>query len=73
MTRTKSIRLRKVYYGYYQSTLGRAHPVIRIGEKYLEGFGFAIGDKLEIHFTHEQIVINEIIPAPPLVKLIIKV
>ena len=65
MGRTKHIRLRKVYYGYYQSALGHAHPVIRIGGKYLEGFGFAIGDRLEIYFAHERIVINKIISAPP--------
>ncbi|MHB8579127.1 MAG: SymE family type I addiction module toxin [Ignavibacteriaceae bacterium] len=64
MTRVKHIRLRKVYYGYYQTSLGRAHPVIRIGGKYLEGFGFAIGDRLEIHFARERIVINKIISAP---------
>ena len=62
MSRTKHIRLRKVYYGYYHSA--HAHPVIRIGGKYLEGFGFAIGDRLEIHFAHEQIVINKIISIP---------
>ncbi|HUX59688.1 MAG TPA: SymE family type I addiction module toxin [Ignavibacteriaceae bacterium] len=65
MSRTKHIRLRKVYYGYYQSALGHAHPLIRIGGKYLEEFGFAIGDRLEIHFAHEQIVINKIISTPP--------
>ena len=65
MSRTKHIRLRKVYYGYYQSALGHAHPLIRIGGKYLEEFGFAIGDRLEIHFAHEQIIINKILSTPP--------
>ncbi len=65
MTRTEHIRVRKVYYGYYQAALGHAHPVIRIGGKYLERFGFAIGDKVEIHFAREQIVINKIMPVLP--------
>jgi len=65
MTRSKSIRLRKVYYGYYRSPSSLAHPVIRIGGKYLERFGFAIGDRLEIRFAHKEILIKKIIPPPP--------
>jgi len=65
MTRTKHTRLQKVYYGHDHSPFSQAHPVIRIGGKYLERFGFAIGDRLEIHFSHEQIVINKIVTVQP--------
>ena len=42
-------RLRKVHYGHYDSEFGRPHPVIRLGGKYLEEYGFMIGAPIDVN------------------------
>lgn len=56
----KQIRKRKVYYAYYSSPRAAPHPLIRLEGKYLEHFGFVIGDRVEIHFTENQIIIKKV-------------
>ncbi len=53
-------RLRKVYYGHYDSEFGSPHPVIRLGGKYLEALGFHIGDAIEVHLQHGCITIRRV-------------
>ncbi|MBI1805643.1 MAG: type I addiction module toxin, SymE family [Ignavibacteria bacterium] len=55
-------RLRKVYYGYYDREFQAPHPLIRLRGKYLEDFGFAIGDKIEVDFQPHCIIITKVLP-----------
>ncbi len=50
-------RLRKVHYGHYDSEFGRPHPVIRIGGKYFEEYGFMIGVSIDVRFETGVITI----------------
>jgi hypothetical protein len=58
MKRNKNLRLRKVHYGHYDRKPSIPHPVIRLGGKYLEAFGFEIGDTVEVKFEIGRITIN---------------
>jgi hypothetical protein len=51
---------RKVYYAYYDREWGSPHPVIRLGGKYLQVFGFNIGDAIEVHLDHGRITIVKV-------------
>ena len=55
----KKKRIQKVYYGYH-TYMGRPHPVIRLGGKYLLGFNFKIGDNIEIMTEIDRIVITKV-------------
>ncbi|MGA2624470.1 MAG: hypothetical protein ABSF91_11495 [Bacteroidota bacterium] len=51
-------RIRKVHYGHYDSEFGLPHPVIRLGGKYLEEYGFAVGAGFEVSFEPGLITIR---------------
>lgn len=59
-------KFRKVQYGYYSSrTLddeksSAPHPVIRIAGKYLEKFGFRIGDAITVEIADGRIEVMKI-------------
>ncbi len=59
-------RTRKVQYGYYSSKpLGeykpaKPHPVIRISGKYLERFGFRIGDAITVEINDGRIMVRRL-------------
>ncbi len=59
-------KLRKVQYGFYPSmTLmgekpSKPHPVIRIAGKYLERFGFKIGDAIEVEIDDGRIMVRRL-------------
>ena len=48
MKHHKITKRRKVYYEYYPSGQNAPHPLIRISGKYLEPFGFNVGDEITI-------------------------
>lgn len=54
----KPKRERKVYYAHYEKNAER-HPVIRIGGKFLEIFGFRIGESISIEYEPEKITITK--------------
>ncbi len=53
-------RLRKVQYAYYDHGSDAPHPVIRIAGKYLEKFGFRIGDTIEVEIGNGEISISKL-------------
>lgn len=53
-------RLRKVFYGYYDHEWGSPHPVICIRGKHLRGFGFDVGDTIEVRLEQNHITIVKI-------------
>lgn len=55
-------KTKKIYYGYYNSYDSTPHPVIRIEGKYLESFGFLIGESINVVIDKEQILIKKISP-----------
>jgi hypothetical protein len=59
MKHPKTIRERKVYYEYYPTEQHTPHPLIRIGGKYLEYFGFKAGDQIKVEFDMGKIVIEK--------------
>ena len=50
-------RIRTVSSRYYDFESGCPHPYIRIGGKYLETYGFRIGDRFELQLDHRRIII----------------
>lgn len=50
---------RKVYYGYYNNNDSGPHPVIRLGGKYLEDYGFRVGESINVKIDYSQIVITK--------------
>ena len=50
-------RLRKVHFAYYDSEVGRPHPLIRLRGKYLEAFGFMVGAPINVRFENGVITI----------------
>jgi len=50
-------RERKVYNGFY--TPQTEYPVIRLGGRFLEGYGFHIGDKFDVEYQLEKITITK--------------
>ena len=56
----RRVRPHKVYYGYYDYEFGHPHPVIRLGGKYLEAYGFQIGDRIHVVLDFNQITITRI-------------
>ncbi len=57
----KKMRKRKVCYAYYCSPRASPHPVIRLSGKYLENFGFVIGDTVEVYLDQNQITIKKVL------------
>ncbi len=55
----KMRRLRKVYYAFYDRDYGPPHPVIRLGGKYLQKFGFNVGDTIEVNLDMGRITISK--------------
>jgi len=53
-------KLRKVQYGYYEDKTAKPHPVIRIAGRYLEKFGFRIGDAIEVEIAEGRIEVMKI-------------
>lgn len=53
-------RLRKVYYGHYDHQFSSPHPVIRLGGRYLEAYGFTIGDTIDVVLEPHCITIKRI-------------
>ncbi|MBA4406577.1 hypothetical protein C0389_04825 [bacterium] len=54
-------RTRKIYYGYYGNGCVSPHPVIRLEGKYLESFGFMIGENITVKIDTTQIIITKIL------------
>lgn len=55
-------RLRRVSYATYDSEFGSPHPYIRLQGKYLETYGFAIGDTIAVDFDTHWITIRKVTP-----------
>ncbi len=53
-------RVRKVQYGYYDHGSDAPHPVIRIAGKYLEKFGFRIGEPIEVEIADGKIMVRRL-------------
>ena len=53
-------KLRKVQYGHYEDKAAKPHPVIRIAGKYLEKFGFRIGDVVEVEIADKKIMVRKL-------------
>ena len=53
-------KLRKVQYGHYEDKAAKPHPVIRIAGKYLERFGFRIGDMVEVEIADGRIMVQKL-------------
>ncbi|HUI29700.1 MAG TPA: SymE family type I addiction module toxin [Candidatus Acidoferrales bacterium] len=53
-------KLRKVQYAFYEDKLAKPHPVIRIAGKYLERFGFRIGDTVEVEIADGRIMVQKL-------------
>ena len=53
-------KLRKVQYGHYEDKAAKPHPVIRIAGKYLERFGFRIGDTVEVEIANGRIMVQKL-------------
>jgi hypothetical protein len=53
-------RLRKVQYAYYDHGSDAPHPVIRIAGRYLEKFGFRIGDTITVVIGNGAISISKL-------------
>ena len=57
---------RKVHYAFARRRNKEIiHPAIRIGGKYLQDFGFGIGDEIEVRCEQGRIVITKILPTSP--------
>jgi hypothetical protein len=54
--------MRKVYCGHYDYELNHPHPLIRLKGKYLESYGFAIGNTIEVNFEPHRITIKKVMP-----------
>ena len=52
-------RTRKIYYGYYNTRDLAPHPVIRLEGKYLEYFGFTIGECIKVKIEPHKIIITK--------------
>ncbi|MCI0562702.1 MAG: type I toxin-antitoxin system SymE family toxin [Nitrososphaera sp.] len=61
----KHKRVRKVYYGHYDREYGPPHPVIRLGGRYLEEYGFKVGDQINVQFDKGCIVIIKVSSTVP--------
>jgi len=57
-THVRIPRRRKVGYRNYNYEPTSPHPLIRLGGKYLEAYGFRIGDAIELQFEHGRITIT---------------
>ncbi|MBI1805636.1 MAG: type I addiction module toxin, SymE family [Ignavibacteria bacterium] len=55
-------RSRTVSSRYYDYESGSPHPYIRLGGKYLEDFGFNIGDSFTLNLEPDRITITKICP-----------
>ena len=53
-------KLRRVQYGHYEDKAAKPHPVIRIAGKYLERFGFRIGDTVEVEIGDGRIMVRKL-------------
>lgn len=53
-------KLRKVYYEFYPYEYTKPHPLIKIAGKYLEVFGFKIGDTIKVQLEPDRILIERI-------------
>ena len=58
-------RIRKVYYGHYDSEISSPYPVIRIGGKYLKDYGFNIGDQIQLDLEPGCITITKVAESEP--------
>jgi hypothetical protein len=58
-TNGNSPRLQKVYYSYYDFESGLPHPLIRLKGKYLESYGFKVGDRIEVQLDVGRITIHK--------------
>jgi len=52
-------RSRTVSSRHYDFERGPLHPYIRLGGKYLEAYGFKIGDRIELHLEWERLTITK--------------
>ena len=53
-------KVRKVQYGHYEDKAAKPHPVIRIAGKYLEKFGFRIGDAITVEIADGRIMVRRL-------------
>ena len=53
-------KLRKVQYAFYEDKAAKPHPLIRIAGKYLERFGFRIGDTVEVEIANGRIMVRKL-------------
>ncbi len=51
-------RHRKVYYAYYDARC-EPYPYIRLGGRYLQAYGFMIGDTIEVLLDENRITITK--------------
>lgn len=59
MNPQQTTRTKKIHYGYYDRKPLTPHPVIHLGGKYLERYGFAIGDTVEVKIESHCITITK--------------
>ncbi len=55
-------RIRRVSYATYDSDLNRRHPYIRLRGKYLEAYGFEVGDRIAVDLQAHCITISKVLP-----------
>jgi hypothetical protein len=55
----RKVRRLKVHYANYDFERLPPHPVIRFGGKYLEEFGFNIGDRIDVRLEKGSIHITK--------------
>ena len=56
------IRKKKIQYGYYDRKPLTPHPVIHLSGKYLEHYGFSVGEVVEVHIESNCITITKPLP-----------
>lgn len=56
------IRKKKIQYGYYDRKPLTPHPVIHLSGKYLEHYGFTVGEVVEVHIESNCITITKPLP-----------
>lgn len=53
--------VRKIYWAWYDHDKGSpstCYPVIRLGGKFLEDYGFRVGDLIEVEYQAHKIIIT---------------
>jgi hypothetical protein len=56
----RKVHCLKVHYANYDFERLPPHPIIRFGGKYLEKFGFNIGDRIDVRLDKGSITITKV-------------